>query len=582
PPHFSIYDADDQLGLVKEVMKEQGIGLTVVSPRAVLAAISRAKAELVTPEDYADWADEAPFVGLVAELYPRYQQLLMRDHAFDFDDLLMRMVQVWQAQPELLKAYQDRFRYLLVDEYQDVNRAQYVWTKLLAQGSGNLCVVGDDWQSIYSWRGADFGNILRFEQDYPNATVIKLEQNYRSTKVIISAGNAIMARAQMKADKTLWTENQLGERILVVNVENEEAEARYVVREVVRLAGGKNGRQASGLGMDEGVQREAELTFVADGEESEFLPGIAPLARYHGTGEELKDFAVLYRTNAQSRALEEACLRAGLPYQLIGGTRFYERREVKDMLAYLRLLVNPFDAASFRRAILAPTRGLGLASVEQVVQAARERQVSLPEAAVTAGVSGNRGRALKQFSELVAKLGQVAAHESVAELMEAVLTESGLKQELLDSTAEGEARYQNVQELKTVAEARSPGKGKEALESFLTEISLWQDQDSFNKNKQGLTLMTFHAAKGLEFTTVFLVGMEEGLFPHASSFNDPRELEEERRLAYVGLTRARERVYCLYALNRRLFGGMYPGLPSRFLGELPEECVESISASRLI
>ncbi len=558
PTHFSIYDEDDQLALIKEAMKEKGYGVRLVSPKAVLSAVSRAKSELIGPEGYPEWVqDETPFTRLVAELYPRYQDFLARDKAFDFDDLLMRMVELWQKDAELLKQYQQRFRYLLVDEYQDVNRVQYLWARLLAEGSRNLCVVGDDWQSIYSWRGADFGNILRFHEDYPDARIVKLEQNYRSTKVIIAAGNAIMARAERKADKTLWTENAAGEPIRVVAVEDENAEARYVIGEVVRLS-----------------QGEGELTYEPL-METGLLPEVTPFVRYHGTGEELKESAVLYRTNAQSRALEEACLTAGVPYQLIGGTRFYERREIKDVLAYLRLLVNPHDGASFRRAVFAPLRGLGVAAVEAVLREAEARDVSSVEAARTTQLSGSRGRALQEFADLMGRLERDVQDSSVSELVELVLEESGYKDELLDGTADGEARFANVQELKTVAEERAPGKGREPLEQFLTEVALWQDQDSYRTNRNGLTLMTFHAAKGLEFTNVFLVGLEEGLFPHASSFDDPLELEEERRLMYVGLTRAKERVYCLYALNRRLFGSSAPGMPSRFLSELPAETFES-------
>ena len=577
PAHFSIYDEDDQLSLVREALKAQGVGLRVVSPKAVLAAISRAKSELVTAEGYLSWAEATPFTSIVAETYGRYEQLLRRQRAFDFDDLLMRLVEIWRAQPELLAAYQARWHYLLIDEYQDVNQAQYVWTRLLAEAEKNLCVVGDDWQSIYSWRGADFGNILRFHEDYPDATIIKLEQNYRSTKVIITASNAVMVKAARKAEKKLWTENASGEPIKIVAVEDESAEAQYVVNEVMRLAKFK----------DQGLKvknAETELTLVTDEEESggEFLPAVSPVVCYDGTGEELTGYAVLYRTNAQSRALEEACLKAGLPYQLIGGTRFYERKEIKDILAYLRLIVNPYDGVSFRRAVVASARGLGLVTVEALLLAASQQNISLLEAAKKISLPGERKRLMANLVDSLNALVKAMPRLTVAELIELAMDKSGLKQELLDGTAEGEARYQNVQELKTVAEERSPGVGQNTLELFLTEVSLWQDQDSYKSRQRGITLMTFHAAKGLEFKAVFLVGMEEGLFPHASSFDDPNELDEERRLAYVGLTRARERVYCLYAFNRRLFGSLGPGIPSRFLTELPPDCVESVAGTRFL
>lgn len=565
PSHYSIYDEDDQLSLIKEVLKAQGVGLKLVSPKAILAAISRAKAELVSAEAFAAWAENSPFSSLVGEVYLRYQALLRRDRAFDFDDLLMKMVEIWRAQPALLTAYQERFHYLLVDEYQDVNRAQYVWIKLLAEARQNLCVVGDDWQSIYSWRGADFGNILRFHEDYPGAAIIKLEQNYRSTKVIIEASNAIMIKAERRTEKTLWTDNALGQPIQIVAVEDEAAEAEFVISEILRQVNGHD-----------------ELSYIPLADDNSFLPEVTALPRYTGTGEELKAFAVLYRTNAQSRALEEACLKAGLPYQLIGGTRFYERKEIKDVLAYLRLLVNPYDGVSFRRAVLSSVKGLGLTTVEAVLLASQQQAITPLTAAAEITLPGERKRLMDNFLQVIHELTQAVARHSVAELIDLTMEKSGLKQELLDNTVDGEARYENVAELKTVAAERSPGIGQSALEQFLAEIALWQEQDNYKSRAPGITLMTFHAAKGLEFTTVFLVGMEEGLFPHAAALADPNELDEERRLAYVGLTRAREKVYCLYAFNRRLFGTLGPGIPSRFLSELPKHCVSSVVASRFI
>jgi DNA helicase-2/ATP-dependent DNA helicase PcrA len=562
PSHFSIYDEDDQLSLIKNIIKDLGLNVKQIQPRAVLGAISRAKSDLITPTQYETDKAVDYFTKLVAQVYSRYQPALRANRAFDFDDLINQMVWLWQAHPEVLKRYQNQFNYLLVDEYQDVNRAQYVWTKLLAGESRNLCVVGDDWQSIYSWRGADFGNILRFADDYPEARVIKLEQNYRSTKIIISASNAIMERAELKADKTLWTENPKGESISILEVEDEVAEANFVVSEVIKLAQGKS--------------NEAELIYEPI-EETGLLPQITPIARYYGVDDDLHQFAVLYRTNAQSRALEEACLKAGLPYQLIGGVRFYERREIKDILAYLRLLINPFDSISFRRVCLNLTHGLGLTSVELVLQEAQTRQVNFLEEALlkNVNISSARREIFKKLAFLYKELDKLLPKLSVTKLIDEVLKKSGLEEDLLDGTTEGEIRLSNIQELKTVAEERAPGKGREALEQFLTEVSLWQDQDSLNKRKNGITLMTLHSAKGTEFKTVFLVGMEEGLTPHASSLDDPRELEEERRLCYVGLTRAKEKVYCLYASSRRLFGTVYPGIPSRFLGELPEALVQT-------
>lgn len=581
PSSFSIYDQDDQLSLIREALKDQGVGTKVVSPQAVLAIISRAKSELITADNFLAWAQDLPRADLLADIYRRYQKLLIHQRAFDFDDLLMQMIKLWQSDSELLAAYQERFHYLLVDEYQDVNKAQYIWIKLLADKRRNLCVVGDDWQSIYSWRGADFGNILRFHEDYPQATIIKLEQNYRSTKVIIQASNAIMAKAQRKADKTLWTANPRGQPIKVVAVEDENAEAMYVVSQIIQAANRKIRNLA---GVADNPDRNNSLVYISeetvDTKNQSLLPEFLP--HYQGNGEDLRGFAVLYRTNAQSRALEEACLKANLPYQLIGGTRFYERKEIKDVLAYLRLMVNPYDAVSFRRALLATANGLGIATIETILKQATLQNESPLDICRRSGLGGERGRQLQIFAEMIEKLLQRLKNQTVSAIIDAVLHESGLGQELLEQKVDGQARYENILELKTVAAERAAGKGIEALENFLAEVSLWQDQDNYKINKQGITLMTLHAAKGLEFDTVFLVGLEEGLFPHASAFDDPRELDEERRLAYVGLTRARHQIYCLYCFNRRLFGSPAPSLPSRFITELPPECVEEVVASGFI
>lgn len=557
PSHFSIFADDEQKGLIKQVVRELGIPSKRLSLGAVSGAISRAKSSLLTPADFESTAEDW-FSETVARIYPRYQDLLKINRAFDFDDLIGKMVELWKSDEGILKRYHKQFKYILVDEYQDVNTAQYQWTSLLAKVSRNLCVVGDDWQSIYSWRGADFGNILRFHEDYPDAKIIKLEQNYRSTKIIIGASNAIMSKARVKADKTLWTTNETGEPIKIVEVEDEVMEAKFITDEVLRL-----------------VSNEKD-ELIYQPEPSSFLPDVAPWRRFYGNSSELKEFAVLYRTNAQSRALEEACLKAGLPYHLVGGIKFYERREIKDMLAYLRFLLNPHDAMSFERACLHPARGLGMTTVDALIlQAQKEKKDILTLSEQDVGLKGARAESLTNLVALFRRAQEALPKQTVSEIIDLLLAQSGLQAELNDGTSEGETRLQNIYELKTVAQERAPGKGAEALEKFLTDVSLWQDQD--DDKASGITLMTLHAAKGLEFDTVFVVGLEEGLFPHTSSMNDPRELEEERRLAYVGLTRARKKLYCLYAANRRIFGSVQMGIPSRFIVELPEEFIESIT-----
>ncbi|MFH1111836.1 MAG: UvrD-helicase domain-containing protein [Patescibacteria group bacterium] len=553
---FTIYDENDQKRLIKSIIKDLGLPPKKFLPGSLIAIISRAKSELVGPSVFFDWTEEDSFTKVAAVVYERYEQLLQRSKAFDFDDLIGKMVFLWQRFPELLKQYQKRYQYILVDEYQDTNRAQYEWTKLLASDNGNLCVVGDDWQSIYSWRGADFGNILRFTQDYSQARVIKLEQNYRSTKNIIAAGNAVMKPAKLKTDKVLWTNNADGAKICVVETIDEHSEADFAVREILlRL---------------NSVQAE-ELTYIS--EEEEKVGGWLSDNQI----KELRKFAILYRTNAQSRVLEEALLKAGLPYQLIGGIKFYERKEVKDILSYLRLMVNPYDTISFRRAIATPRRGLGEETVEKIIFQAENQKISpLKVCTDPKGLSlpVTKVKLLINWAELIKKFAEKVKLLTVNETIDLVLEKSGMQDELTDGTNEGAIRLENIEELKSVALERADSQGKEGLRQFLEQVALAQDQDKYNEVKEGVTLMTLHAAKGLEFPVVFLVGMEEGLFPHINSLNDPKELDEERRLCYVGITRAKEKVYLIYTSLRTLVGTSFLGVPSRFISDMPKELVE--------
>ncbi len=558
PGHFTIYDEDDQLSLIKSVYKAINLSVKQIPPGVALAAISRAKSSLLTPLQFLEQSEGDKFSQIVCQVYERYQTALKQNQAMDFDDLITQLVWLWQADAKILARYQQRFKYLLVDEYQDTNHAQYRWCELLSREHRNIYVVGDDWQSIYSWRGADFGNILRFKKDYPEAKICKLEQNYRSTQNIINASNAVMTKAAMKSDKKLWTDNPAGARVQVVEVSDANAEAEFVVSQAIKLASSE---------ADNELSYEAEIA-------PHWLPSFKMPSRFYGSAEDLAGTAVLYRTNLQSRALEETCLKQGVPYRLIGGVRFYERREIKDVLAYLRLLLNPYDTISLRRVILRPSRGLGLTSLELLIQSAQAQSINPLALADSVILSGQRQAALVKLQQLFDYLRKELPALSVSDLIDRVLDRSGLGADILDGTAEGEVRFMNVQELKTVAAERAPGIGQEALEQFLTEVSLWQDQDNLENKSAGLTLMTLHAAKGMEFKHVFIVGLEEGLFPHASSFNDQAEMDEERRLCYVGLTRAKEKVYCVYAVNRRLAGSLTYGLPSRFIGDLPSDLLE--------
>ena len=447
--------------------------------------------------------------------------------ALDFDDLIFRTVQMLREHTDILARYQNQFRYLLVDEYQDTNHAQYQLVKLLGAGSGNVCVCGDDWQSIYAFRGANFQNILDFEKDYPDATVIKLEQNYRSTKFILDAAQAVIAKNRVRSDKNLWTDRGEGTGIGVVNVYNEVQEGEAILRQIEELRRTEN--------------------------------------------RELYDFAVLYRTNAQSRSLEEAFLRYNMPYKIVGGTRFYERKEIKDALAYLRFIFQPDDVISFTRIINVPTRSLGDVSLGRVDAWRATQQISLLEALHRAGeVPGLTGRAvssLTTFATMIDTLRKEVTVRPIGSFLDLVLKKTGYLAYLDDGTIQAADRIENVKELLSVAESYN----ELTLEGFLEETALISDMDNYSDSTNAVTLMTLHSAKGLEFPVVFIPGMEEGIFPHSRALFDGDQMEEERRLCYVGMTRAKERLFLLYANTRLLYGATNHNAPSRFLLEIPAD-----------
>ena len=536
-PSFSIYDDDDQLALLKRLYVSAGLNPKQHPPQAVRAAISHAKEALLTPQQYSQGADTA-FELAVAALYRRYQEALQDQNAVDFDDLLVLTLRVWDEAPDVLDRYQRRFRYVLVDEYQDVNRAQYLLVKLLAAQHRNLTIVGDDSQAIYGWRGADVRYILEFEHDFPECRVVRLEQNYRSTKTILAAAQAVEAGLRARREKQLWTENVQGTPITVCRASDERDEAMFVAREVEKL-------RSEGL-------------------------------RY-------RDFAVMYRMNSQSRALEEALVRRRLPYQIVGGTRFYERREIKDILAYLRLINNPNDAVSLERIINVPQRGIGETSLEQLRDWASELGIPVPHALrllrafevdgesrpKTAPPFADRTRnQLLGFAKLLSDLEESARTVGLVELLDTIILRAGYREYLQNDKA-GEERWENVLELRSVVtdfEGLDPGTG---LRAFLENVSLVTDVDSLKDEKDAVTLLTLHAAKGLEYPAVFITGMEEGIFPHSRSEGDPDEMDEERRLCYVGVTRAMQRLYLVHAEMRTLFGIPKPSEPSRFIAALP-------------
>jgi DNA helicase II / ATP-dependent DNA helicase PcrA len=543
---FVIYDTDDQQALMKQLLREEDLPATgEFRPSAILGAISRAKNEMLDPTFLADNAVNR-HEKIVARLAAKYQERLRKVGALDFDDLLLEAVRLFEEAPHVLERYQDRWRYLHVDEYQDTNRPQYLWVRALAAKHRNLAVVGDDDQSIYRWRGADIRNILDFERDYPEATVVKLERNYRSTQLILDAAHAVVSRNTERTDKKLWTEQTGGRPIQRFEAYNEEEEAEWIARQVETLVGG----------------RGSALTRRADDEENDgiFRP---------------QDIAVMYRMNAQSRAIEESFLRYGIRYQLVGGTRFYARREVKDALAYLRVLRSDTDVVSFERIINVPARSIGEKTIETLRADAAAGGRSTWEAIERGGrgeIEGLAPRArtaLADFAGLVRRLRTRVGVLALPELLDDVLEASGYRAMLADGSEDGEERWANLLELRSVTTRYDDLSPEDALDRLLEETALVADQDQYEGGADAVTLITLHAAKGLEFPVVFIAGLEEGLFPHSRALDDEKELEEERRLAYVGITRAKRRLFLSHAWRRATWGMGQASVPSRFLLEIP-------------
>ncbi len=551
---FVIYDTDDQQALMKQVLREQDLPLTgEFRPSAVLGAISRAKNEMLDPAFLAENAANHR-ERTIARLATRYQERLQRANALDFDDLLLEAVRLFQEAPQVLAKYQERWRYLHVDEYQDTNRAQYLWVRALAEKHHNLCVVGDDDQSIYSWRGADLRNILDFERDWPTTAVVKLERNYRSTQLILDAAHAVVSRNTARKDKKLWTELAGGMKIQRFEAYNEEEEAEWIARQVETLVGG----------------RGTALTRRADDDEGD--------TRFRA-----REIAVMYRMNAQSRAIEESFLRYGIRYQLVGGTRFYSRREVKDALAYLRILRSDTDSVSFERIINVPARAIGDKTVEVLrgAAAATDQATGEPSNTWSAieraakgeldGIASRTRGSLADFAAFVRRMRARVGVLPLPELLDEVLEASGYRAMLADGSEDGEERWANLLELRSVTTRYDDLEPEDALDRLLEETALVADQDSYEGDADAVTLITLHAAKGLEFPVVFIAGLEEGLFPHSRALDDERQLEEERRLAYVGITRAKRRLFLSHAWRRATWGMGQAAVPSRFLLEIPAE-----------
>jgi DNA helicase II / ATP-dependent DNA helicase PcrA len=541
---FTIYDAQDSLRLITQLAKDANVDDKRLSPRAIQAAISNAKDELIDFETYKAQATHWPDVQ-IAEVYEAYQDRLLRANALDFDDLIVKTVELFQLFPDVLEHWQRRFRYVLVDEYQDTNRAQYHLVNLLAAGHGNLMVVGDPQQGIYGFRGATIRNIIEFEHDHPDAEVIVLDRNYRSTQTILDAANGVIARSAVRRRAELWTDRGLGEQVVRYHADDEHDEAAFVAETCEELRAG---------------------------------------------GYRFDDVAVFYRTNAQSRVLEDVFLRVGLPYRVIGGVRFYERKEIRDLTAYLRVVANPDDDVSARRIVNTPRRGIGERTIEALDWHARREGISfLAACEVAEQVQGLAARAVGKvtaFVDLLAALRAEVLHDrSTAELIEAIWNRTGYLRELeAERSVEAAGRIENLKELQSVAqeiaERGGVGTGAEGLTTLLESITLVSDQDELDSDDDGsVTLMTLHTAKGLEYPVVFLVGLEDGVFPHVRSLSDPQQLEEERRLAYVGVTRAQDRLYLTHANHRLLWGQASYNPPSRFLEEIPDVLVERRGAT---
>lgn len=534
PRSFVIFDESDRQAAIKQVSKQLMLDEKAFPARLLSGLISNAKNDMISPAEYTGVAN-SPAQKMAARVFPLYESSLKQASALDFDDLINRTVQMFKSHEEIRAKWQAQFKYIMIDEYQDTNAAQYQLVNMLTNNQKNIAVVGDDWQSIYSWRGADYRNILRFEKDYKDATVIKLEQNYRSTKNILDAAHAVITKNAERSDKKLWTEAGDGLPVQILPVAGERAEGEAIIRRVR-------------LGLDSGHFKYS-------------------------------DFAVLYRTNAQSRSIEEAFVHYGIPYRVVGGVRFYDRKEIKDLMAYLRLIFQPDDRVSFERVVNVPARGVGAKSLQEFTAWWQASGISLLQALQRSNectsITPKARNSLGELGDILASLREVVDSSNVAGLIDSLLRRIDYLHYLDDGTPQGEARQENVKELLSVAREYQD----EGLAGFLEEVALVSDLDGVNFDGDAVTLMTLHAAKGLEFPVVFMTGLEETILPHSRALYDQSEMEEERRLCYVGMTRARRELYMIYASSRLLYGGVQHNPPSRFLSEIDGDYQATIPGS---
>ena len=520
--NFVIMDSDDSLTVVKKIIKDMGYDPKLYNPRAIRNKISSCKNEMMSPTQYKQFV-ASEYEDVTQRVYETYEIKLQRNNSVDFDDLLLLPIELFKKRPDILEKYQNLYQYILIDEYQDTNEAQYILTKLLSEKGRKITCVGDDSQSIYSFRGANYKNILNFEKDYKDAKTILLEQNYRSTSNILDAANQVIKNNKMKKEKNLWTARGIGEKINYYRAYNERDEAQYVIRQIKTLI---------------------------------------------NQGTEYKDIAVLYRTNAQSRVMEEEMLKENLPYKVIGSFYFYSRKEIKDLIAYLRLIHNSKDNVSLLRVINTPKRGIGLKTIENLTAIADEEGISIYEAISSGKELG--------FKELIERLKEVEKNLTLTELIDKVLEATGMKEELeSEKSLEAEVRLENLEEFKSITKSFEEREGLISLEDFLLEISLISDVEEYKDDPNRISLMTVHSVKGLEFNNVFVIGMEEGIFPHMNSLMESSEVEEERRLMYVAITRAKDKLHLINARRRTLFGKEQINPVSRFLSEINEDLIES-------
>lgn len=532
---FNIIDDQDQQSMIKRIMKELELSTDQFNPRAILGAISSSKNDLIDGQSFSDRAS-GYYEEMVAKVYRKYEAELKQNNTLDFDDIINFTVKIFRDFPEILNKYQDRFKYIMVDEYQDTNKGQYLLINFLAKKHRNLCVVGDDWQSIYKFRGADIRNILSFEGDYPDSKIIRLEQNYRSSQVILDAAYGVISKNINRKDKKLWTDKKEGHLITSYEADDEHDEAEFIAKEIPKIIS-------------------------------------------KGGAKSYSDFVVMYRTNAQSRILEEIFLRRSIPYRIIGGLKFYQRKEIKDVVAYVRFLYNPNDIISLERIVNEPKRGIGSATLLKWTNFARENDLDFIHAGMKVSSQNsqlNSGKidAIRIFCEFSERMSKILTRIPLSDLIEKIFKESGYEKYLLSDGAEGEARWENVKELISVAKKYNDelySEVEDKIGAFLEEISLASDTDSIDQKVESVHMMTLHSSKGLEFPYIFIVGLEEGILPHSRSLLSHEEMEEERRLMYVGLTRAKEKIYLLFTRQRMLYGSTQVNPPSRFLEDIPEK-----------